>query len=158
MSVKSPTAAAPRNLWRVGGVGTAVGRAAALLVASAFIGPAAGCACPDVDCGAGAPVVVSLRDLDAGVAAEICFDDDCARATMSAYSDGEAPNPIPMATRDLDGSSVERGERFEVTISAFDANGDVVAERSQTRRRHDDGDCGCDGFGYRWDGETLADW
>jgi len=77
---------------------------------------------------------------------------------MSAHSDGETPNDIPMATRDVEGSGVQRGDRFEVTVRAFNTEGEVVAERSETRRRKDDSDCGCDGFGYRWDGETLADW
>lgn len=103
-------------------------------------------------------MVVSFRGLDTAVAAEICFDDDCAPATMSAYSDGESQNDIPMASRDLEGSAVERGDRFRVTVRAFNTEGVVVAERSETRRRKDDGDCGCDGFGYRWDGEALADW
>jgi hypothetical protein len=103
-------------------------------------------------------VIVSFRGLDTAVSAEICFDDDCAPATMSAYSDGESRSDISMATRSLEGSGVRRGERFELTIRAFATGGAVVAERSVTRRRKDEGDCGCDGFGFRWDGETFADW
>jgi hypothetical protein len=125
------------------------------LAALAAIGSAAGCGgCPDVDCGGGAPVVVTLGGLNTAVSAEICFNGDCAPATMSVYIDGSTPN----ATRDLGGSGVQRGERFEVALRAFNERGEVVAEGSKTVRRKDDGDCGCDGYGIRWDGETLTDW
>jgi hypothetical protein len=100
---------------------------------------------------------VSFLGLANVASAEVCFDEDCAPSTMSTYTDGDTPD-VPMATRELESSSIQPGDQFELIIRAFDAKGDVVAERSETRRRKDDDDCGCDGFGYRWDGETLARW
>jgi hypothetical protein len=63
-----------------------------------------------------------------------------------------------MTVRELVGSDIDPGEQFEVSMRAFDDGGAVVANLSETRRRKGDDDCGCDGFGYRWNGKKFERW
>ena len=131
---------------------------AGILVASVLVLPAAGCdRCGDYDCAAGAPVVVSFLGLDDVASAEICFNEDCAASTMSTYRTDEIPD-VPLASRDLEATDIEPGELFELSMRVFDEEGVVLATLSDTSRRKGDDDCGCDSLGYRWDGDSFAEW
>ena len=84
------------------------------------------------------------------------LNDDCAPSPVSTYNDGGAD--VAMTSRDLIASDVDPGERFEVSIRVFDTDGILIANLADERRRKDDGDCGCDRLGYRWNGDRFDQW
>jgi hypothetical protein len=113
--------------------------------------------CPEVNCDPGAFTVFSFDGREDIAAAEVCFNEDCAPVALETYNAGERSD-VPMVRRDHAEAGIEAGERFEVRVRAFDADGVLVAEFADTRHRKTPDDCGCEGFGYRWNGEGFGNW
>ena len=121
----------------------------ALMVPLALL-PSTGCSSCNVDC-SGTPLLsVAVPPDSEAQTVQMCIDGDCTTQALPA-DDGSGARRWVYRSLPGDGQLSSDGLQFDVEVR--DANGRVLASRSERRTSPDE--CACDSITYRLIGDSL---